>query len=106
MNKYKFRLPYDFLKFGEVVGYVYADNEEQALDRLHNTDYWVEEEHIDRYDGDTNYDHSEIELDEEEEDVDYDYRLSYDDNTRSISHGTIIENDILPPYFLAELHLV
>ena len=31
MNKYKFRLPYDYVKSGEVVGYVYADDEEQAL---------------------------------------------------------------------------
>ena len=106
MNKYKFRLPYDYVKSGELVGYIYADDLEQAADRLNNSDYWVEEEYIDRYDGDTNYDYSDVEIEEEEEDVDYDYGLSYDTDDESNTHNNILENDILPSYFLAELHLL
>ena len=104
MNKYKFRLPYNCVRSGELVGYDYANDLEQAADRLDNSDYWVDEEYIDRYDGDTNYDYDEVEIQEEEEDVDYDYGFSYDDDNESIN--SIIDNDILPAYFLAELHLV
>jgi hypothetical protein len=93
------------MKSGEVEGYVYADNHEQAAERIDNLDYWVDEEYIDRYDGDTDYNYSDIEIEEEEEDVDFDYGFSEDDNNQSVNNN-ILENDILPPYFLAELHLV
>jgi len=106
MTKYKFRLPYDYVKSGEVVGYVYAEDSEQALDRLHDADYWIDEEHIDRYDGDTNYDHSDVEIEEEEENVEYDYGFSHDNNSQTFTHNGALENDILPSYFLAELPLL
>lgn len=106
MNKYKFRLPYDFVKSGEVVGYIYAVDLEEAAERLNNCVYWVEEDHIDRYDGDTNYDYSDAEIEEDEEDVEYNYGFNESDNYYNSPISASSVKNKFPDYFLAELHLV
>lgn len=92
MNKYSFTIPYDYSKYGNLKGTVYAESEEDALRKI--TDYRnrTSEEYVDNDDdGETNldFDEAEVELDEEE-----------------VNSELAEPKDAIPSYFLAELYLL
>ena len=94
MNRYLLRIPYSFLRFGTLSCNVYANSEEEALDKAsefgeHHSDEYDDNEN----DGDMDFDYSETDAELEEEDVAEPVNTTDDESTFSK----------IPSYFLAEL---
>ncbi|MBS1495099.1 MAG: hypothetical protein JST55_16455 [Bacteroidetes bacterium] len=92
MNKYSFSIPYDYSKYGNLKGTVYAESEEDALRKISDYRNRVNEEYVDSDDhGETNLDFSEAEVELDEEEV----------------NSELAEpKDSIPSYFLAELYML
>jgi hypothetical protein len=95
MNKYYVKIPYNYVKYGTLSAYVYAEDSEEAQDLA----YECENRHSEDYDdsddsGDTEYSYSDMEVELEEEDVN-----SPDTN----SNNSNLPFSNIPSYFLAEL---
>ena len=71
-NKYLFRVPYSCTTYGTMRGYVIAENEEEAYDRVSDS-HTENEEHGDNDSENYDYDYSETNLELEEEDIDDPY---------------------------------
>lgn len=91
MNKYFIRLPYNYIQYGELTGYVYAESEaeveELIRDRvnIHNDEY-------EDGDGDsTEYSYDSVEIELEEEDTE--------------EAPTSRNLPKIPSYFLSEINL-
>ncbi len=105
-NKYYFRVPYSCSTYGRMSGYVYADNEEEAIEKIEraetgDTDY--DDTDSDNY----NYYCDEAELTLEEEDVEephHNHHYNRSDDT--FSNLSTIDQDKMPGYFLSEVVLL
>ena len=105
-NKYYFRVPYSCSTYGRMSGYVYADNEEEAIEKIERAET-----------GDTDYDDAdsdnysyycdEAELTLEDEDVEepvhHNHYYHTNDTSNSLSN---IDQDKMPGYFLSEVVLL
>lgn len=100
MNRYFIRLPYNYIQYGDLTGYVYAESEEEAEELLkdniniHNSEY-------EDGDGDSTnylYDLAEIEL--EEEDIE-DIPVSVPAQ-RTVQTG----QHKFPSYYLSDINLI
>jgi len=102
MNKYYIKVPYSYLKFGDMTCHVYAENEEEALALVREYDHRFNEDYEDCGDsGDTNYEYENSDIDLEESDVEPPEHPLYHPNSNSSFH---FHN--LPQYFLAEINLI
>jgi hypothetical protein len=95
MNKYLVRIPYNYVRYGTLSAYVFAEDSEEAMDLA----YECENRHSEDYDdgddsGDTEYQYSDMDVELEEEDV----NPPHGNNN---SNNTPFSN--VPDYFLAEL---
>jgi len=90
-NRYYFRLPYTCKTYGDLTGYVVAENEEEALDLIINgsTD---DEEYSNEDSENYNYDYDEATFDIRESDVEPEHSTS--------------SSQRYPKYFLSEINLI
>lgn len=90
-NRYFFRLPYSCKTYGDLTGYVVAENEEEAIDLIINgsTD---DEEYSNEDSENYNYDYDEATFDIRESDIEPE-------------HSTI-NSQKHPKYFLSEINLI
>jgi hypothetical protein len=58
MNKYLVEIPYDFTQYGSMSCFIYAESEDEAMEKADNRNNWCNEEYNDTDGGDTNYDYS------------------------------------------------
>jgi hypothetical protein len=80
MNKYFIKIPYSYVQYGYLSGYVYAEDEEEAYDLASDRDN-LEEECFDDSDSDgTDYDYNEMDISLEEEDVEVPENLNANHN--------------------------
>ena len=96
MNKYKIRIPYSYVRYGDVTGYFEANSEEEAREEAYVGDLEDEEYEDNDYSGDNDYNYSEMEVDLEEEDID-----GYDNQTPAPN-----SLGIPAPYYLEEINKV
>lgn len=97
MNKYSVRLPYNYLQYGYLTGYVYAEDEEEAYD-LASDSYNIRDPEYEDTDGDsTEFNYSDVDIELEDEDVDE------VPAQRAVSSQTAARENI-PSYFLSEVH--
>jgi hypothetical protein len=94
MNKYLIRIPYNYVRYGNLSCFVYAEDPDEAMDLA----YECENRHSEDYDdgddsGDTEYQYSDMEVELEEEDV------APPHGNNSNSNNTPFSN--VPDYFLA-----
>ncbi|HEY5536449.1 MAG TPA: hypothetical protein VIL99_16135 [Ignavibacteria bacterium] len=94
MNKYLLRIPYSYRKYGTYSCIVYADSEDDALDKAsefgeHHSDEYDDNEN----DGDMDFEYSDTDAELEEEDVVEPAQITDDESPFSQ----------IPSYFLAEL---
>ncbi len=71
MNKYLVTIPYSYERYGNLSVFIYADNEDDAMEMAYDSNNWHNENYDDGDDcgsNDYNYDAMEIELEEEETD--------------------------------------
>ena len=95
MNKYSIRIPYSYLRYGNLTAYVYAEDSEEAQDLAYNCEDRHNEDYDDSDDsGDSEYDYSNMDVELEEENVN-------PPNDNNSSNNTPFSN--VPSYFLAEL---
>jgi hypothetical protein len=95
MNKWFIKIPYNYVRYGTLSCYVYADSEEDAIDLAYEAENRYSEDYDDGDDsGDTEMQFSEMECELEEEDV-------AAPHGNSNSNNTPFSN--VPDYFLAEL---
>lgn len=95
MNKYYVKIPYNYVRYGHLSCYVYAEDEEEAMDLA----YECENRHSEDYDdsddsGDTEFQFSDMDCELDEEDVSPPHSSSNLNNTPF---------SCVPDYFLAEL---
>lgn len=106
LNKYYVRLPYSCSNYGNITGYVYAEDEEEAQELAEDTANIYEEEYDDNDSDNYNYYYEDMSVELEEEDVP-ENRLPNGYYTTVLPS---IENSILPSkipsYFLEEIHLL
>ncbi len=70
MNKYYVKIPYHYTQYGNLSGYVYAENEEEAEEIAADNCNIHEESYDDSDDsGDSEYDYSETSVTLEESDI-------------------------------------
>jgi len=98
MNKYKIRIPYSYVRYGDLVGYCEANSEDEAREEAYAGGLEDEEYDDGNYSGDTDYDYSEMEVELEEENI---YGDDEDEQT-STSNGI----EIPAPYYLEEINKV
>ena len=96
MNRYKIRIPYSYIRYGDVTGYFEANSEEEAREEAYAGDLEDEDYEDNDYSGDNDYDYSEMEVDLEEEDIDG------DDGHNSAPNSLCIP----APYYLEEINKV
>ncbi|HEX2787587.1 MAG TPA: hypothetical protein VHP32_06740 [Ignavibacteria bacterium] len=92
MNKYSVSIPYDYRKYGDKTGFVYAEDEEEA-EELASEGYLEDEEYEDSDNSDdTNYYYDEMSVSLEEEDIPDD--LIPERNTYNESHSFTVSNSL------------
>ena len=96
MNKYKIRIPYSYVRYGDLVGYCEAESEEEAREGAYAGDLEDEDYEDSDYSGDNDYDYSEMEIELVEEDIDG------DDEQISLPKSP----DVPAPYYLEEINKV
>ena len=94
MNKYKIRIPYSYIRYGDLIGYFEANSEEEAREEAYAGELEDEEYEDNDYTGDNDYNYSEMEVDLEEEDI--------DDGDNSTPNTLSIP----APYYLEEINKV
>ena len=98
MNKYFVKIPYSYLRFGELTCHVYAEDEESASELVRDYDERYNEDYDDNDDsGDTNFEYENSDIDLEEENVEPPTPHNY--NSKSSFSK-------LPSYFLNEINLI
>jgi hypothetical protein len=96
MNKYSVKIPYSFVQYGYVTGYVYAEDQDDAYDLACDRDN-LEDECFEDSDSDgTEYDYNEMDISLEEEDADVPENLNVNNNYHSSGVN-------YPVYYLSEV---
>ena len=97
-NKYFFKISYSCSTYGTLSGYVIAENEEEAFERIENRD--TEGEEYDDCDSDNYvYNNEDLQLNIEEENV----------IDPHVSHTSIWNKEVessIPAYFLSEINKI
>ena len=71
MNKYFVKIPYNYSRYGTLSCFVYAENEEDAIDAAYDYNNRHSEDFDDGdNDGDTEYEYNDMTVELDEEDVD------------------------------------
>ena len=97
MNRYKVTIPYSYLRYGDLIGFINADSEDEAREEadvgcLEDEDY---DESSDYY-GENDYDYHDMEVELVEEDI------NGDGEQTSLSKSP----DVPAPYYLEEINNV
>lgn len=100
MNKYLVTIPYDCVQYGKMSCYVYAENEEDAIDLAYESENRIDEEYEDGDQDGTNFDFDSLRIELNEEDINSPELLPTINSQKYSSYGQ------LPDYFLAEVQLV
>ena len=100
MNKYLVTIPYDCIQYGKMSCYVYAENEEDAIDLAYESENRIDEEYEDGDQDGTNFDFDSLRIELNEEDINSPELLPTINSQKYSSY------EQLPDYFLAELQLV
>jgi len=96
MNKWFIKIPYNYVRYGTLSCYVYAEDEEEAMDLAYECENRYSEDYDDSDDsGDTEYQYSDMEVELESED-------EMPPHGNNNSSNTPFSN--VPEYFLAELN--
>ena len=106
MNKYEVIIPYDCAQYGEMSCFVYAENEEDAIDLAQDRSNWSEEEYEDGDQDNFTYDYESLRITIHDENVTAPVRLQTNHTNNNFNFVSYSPNQIPPDYFLAELHLV
>ena len=71
MNKYFIKIPYNYVRYGTLSCYVYAEDEEEAMDLAYECENRYSEDYddSDSDSGDTEFQFSEMDCELDEEDV-------------------------------------
>lgn len=97
MNKWFIKIPYNYVRYGTLSCYVYADSEEDAIDLAYEAENRYSEDYDDGDDSsDTEIQFSDMEIELESEDENPPH------GNNSNSNNTPFSN--VPDYFLAELN--
>ena len=97
MNKYLVKLPYQYLQYGTLYGFVYADDYEAAEDLAQDRCNLHDEDYNDKDSGDSEYFYDELEVELEETDL-----SSADIPARPAVNGFKSEQSV-PEHFLQDL---
>ena len=102
MNKYNIKIPYSYLKFGDMTCQVYAEDSDEAAELARDYDNRYNEDYEDCDDsGDTNFEYENMDIELEESDVEPPEHPLYHPNSNTLAHF-----NNLPQYFLAEINLI
>ena len=96
-NKYYVKIPYNYMKYGTLSAYVYADDESEAIDLAIDSENRYSEDYSDDDDsGDTSYEFSQMDIELEEEDVSPPHETHHNQQNSIFSR--------VPTYFLQEIN--
>lgn len=105
-NKYYVRVPYSCSNYGNLTGYVYAEDEEEAQELAEDNANIYEEEFDDNDSDNYNYYYEDTSVELEEEDVEANHLPHGYYTTVSPHTENSIHSSKIPSYFLEEIHLL
>ncbi|MBS1495100.1 MAG: hypothetical protein JST55_16460 [Bacteroidetes bacterium] len=106
MNKYLVTIPYNYVQFGKLTCYIYAENSEEALELALDSSNRLDEDYDDDGSDGTNFSYDEMTVETEEEDVTIPNPppVNLDNNIPSQTQTS--HYSLIPDYFLSELQLL
>lgn len=106
MNKYMVTIPYNYVQFGKLTCYIYANNNDEALEFAMDSSYRIDEDYDDDGSDGTNFSYDEMRIEIEEEDVTIPNPPTVNsDNNNPYPVQTSIYS-LIPDYFLADIQLL
>lgn len=106
MNKYLVTIPYNYVQFGKLTCYIYAENSDEALELAVDSSNRIDEDYDDDGSDGTNFSYDEMIVETEEEDVRIPnpppVRLDHN-NSSPVQTSSY---SLIPDYFLAEIQLL
>jgi hypothetical protein len=97
MNKYSVRIPYSYLQYGYLSGFIYAEDEDEAYELARDNCNLEDSEYEDSDGESTQYEYNEMEIELEEEDID-----EIPDSV--LNQDRLNGKNDLPSYFLSEIN--
>ena len=101
MNKYFVSIPYTYPQYGTLTGYVYAEDEETAVDAAYDTFNVINSDYEDDDSGDTDFHYDDMQVSLDEEDV-----VAPAPRAQEQSSGPFSPYQTVPIYYLAETNLL
>jgi len=99
MNRYKITIPYSYVRYGDLIGYINAASQDDAWEEA-NAGYLEDEDYEDSdHYGENDYDYHDMEIELVEEDINGD-----EENNGYISMPN--SSDVPAPYYLEEINKV
>lgn len=101
MNKYYVSIPYSYPQYGTFTGYIYAEDEESAVEAAYDTYNVLSNEYDDDDSGDTDFHYDDMQISLDEEDV-----INPEPRTQEHFSGPFSPYQTVPIYYLAETNLL
>ena len=106
MNKYLVTIPYDYVQFGKLTCYIYAENSEEALELAVDGSNRIDEDYDDDGSDGTNFLFDEMIIETEEEDVTILNPPTVNPESNISSTTQTSTYSLIPDYFLADIQLL
>ena len=109
MNKYLVTIPYNYVQFGKLTCFIYAENSEEALELATNSSNRVDEDYDDDGTDDTNFAYDEMIVETEEENVVIPDPPPASPQNSNFIFPTPLESSpysLIPEYFLADIQFL
>ena len=106
MNKYLVTIPYNYIQFGKLTCYIYAENSEEALELATESSNRTDEDFDDDGSDGTNFSYDEMIVETEEEDITIPDSppINPDNNNPTLVQTS--SYSLIPDYFLADIQLL
>ena len=98
MNKYSIRLPYSYIQYGNMTGYVYAECEEEASELAQDREHIRDDEYEDSDGDSTDYNYDSIDVELEEENV--------TEIPPNVLAAIALQKPKVPHYYLSEINSI
>ena len=106
MNKYLVTIPYNYVQFGKLTCYIYAENSDEALEFATESTNRTDEDFDDDGSDGTNFSYDEMNIETEEEDVTIPNPPPINPDNNNPTLVQISSYSLIPDYFLADIQLL
>ncbi|MBN8569274.1 MAG: hypothetical protein J0M18_06555 [Ignavibacteria bacterium] len=106
MNKYLVTIPYNYVQFGKLTCFIYADNSDEALELAMDSSNRTDKDYDDDGSDGTNFSYDEMTIETEEEDVTIPNPSPINSEINTSTATQTSTYSLIPDYFLADIQLL